>query len=46
MSENKEKTGYPKIEPLTDSTWMPWKIKMESILRDKKLLPYVDGTKT
>jgi hypothetical protein len=33
------------IEPLKEDNWIPWKIKIESILDDRGLDGYIDGAK-
>lgn len=33
-----------KIEPLWETNWMPWRMRIEALLEEKDLLGYVNGT--
>ncbi|KZT13234.1 uncharacterized protein LAESUDRAFT_754228 [Laetiporus sulphureus 93-53] len=44
-TEEKKKLSYSHIELLKEDTWMLWKTKMEAILDDKELLPWIKDKK-
>src|SRR3954469_20380638 len=37
-------SSFPKIEHLRADNWVPWKIRINAILRDKDLLDVVNGS--